>query len=33
VPWAWFGAARTDPTWEALFEDLEQHREATRDMG
>ena len=32
VPWAWFGSAKTDQTWEALFENLEQHREATRDM-
>jgi predicted RNase H-like HicB family nuclease len=32
VPWEWFGKARADPTWDALFDDLEQHREATRDV-
>ena len=26
------GAAREDPTWEALFDALEQDREATRDV-
>jgi hypothetical protein len=31
VPWEWFGEAKADPTWEALFDDLEQRREATRD--
>ena len=31
VPGAWFGEAKADPSWEALFDDLEQHREATRD--
>jgi predicted RNase H-like HicB family nuclease len=30
TPWAWFGTARTDPTWDALFDEIEQHREATR---
>jgi predicted RNase H-like HicB family nuclease len=32
VPWEWFGEAKADPTWDALFDDLEQHREATRDV-
>jgi predicted RNase H-like HicB family nuclease len=32
VPWEWFGEAIADPTWDALFADLEQRREATRDM-
>jgi predicted RNase H-like HicB family nuclease len=32
TPWAWFGMAREDPTWEALFDALEQDREATRDV-
>ena len=32
VPWEWFGAAKADPTWEALFDDLEQRREATRGV-
>jgi predicted RNase H-like HicB family nuclease len=31
IPWAWFGTARADPTWDALFDEIEQHREATRD--
>jgi predicted RNase H-like HicB family nuclease len=30
VPWEWFGAAKDDATWDALFEDIEQRREATR---
>jgi predicted RNase H-like HicB family nuclease len=29
--WAWFGTAKADPTWEALFDESEQSREATRD--
>jgi predicted RNase H-like HicB family nuclease len=32
VPWEWFGEAKTDPTWDALFDHLEQRREATRDV-
>jgi predicted RNase H-like HicB family nuclease len=32
VPWEWFGEAKADSTWDALFDDLEQHREATRDV-
>ncbi len=32
VPWEWFGEAKADPTWDALFDDLEQRREATRDV-
>jgi predicted RNase H-like HicB family nuclease len=32
VPWEWFGAAKADPTWDALFDALEQHREVTRDV-
>jgi predicted RNase H-like HicB family nuclease len=31
IPWAWFGTTREDPTWEALFDAIEQSREATRD--
>ena len=31
TPWAWFGTAREDPTWDALFDEIEQHREATQD--
>lgn len=30
VPWEWFGAFRDDATWDALFDDIEQRREATR---
>jgi predicted RNase H-like HicB family nuclease len=33
TPWAWFGTARADPTWDALFDAIEQSREATRDAG
>jgi predicted RNase H-like HicB family nuclease len=33
TPWAWFGTARVDPTWDALFNEIEQSREATRDAG
>ena len=32
VPWEWFGEAKADPIWDALFDDLEQRREATRDV-
>ena len=31
TPWAWFGTAREDPTWDALFDELEQHRETAQD--
>ena len=31
TPWTWFGTARADPTWDLLFDEIEQHREATRD--
>lgn len=30
VPWEWFGVAKDDPSWDTLFEEIEQHREATR---
>ena len=32
VLWEWFGEAKIDPTWDARFDDLEQHREATREV-
>jgi predicted RNase H-like HicB family nuclease len=32
VPWEWFGEAKADPMWDVLFDDLEQRREATRDL-
>jgi hypothetical protein len=31
TPWAWFGTAREDLTWDALFDEIELSREATRD--
>ena len=31
IPWAWFSIAEEDPTWNVLFDEIEQHREATRD--
>lgn len=30
VPWEWFGKAEGDITWDPLFDDIEQQREATR---
>lgn len=30
IPWQWFGAFQEDATWEALFNDIEQRRDATR---
>jgi predicted RNase H-like HicB family nuclease len=30
VPWQWFGAFQEDAHWDALFDDIEQRREATR---
>lgn len=30
VPWEWFGVAKDDTTWDALFDNIEQRREATR---
>jgi predicted RNase H-like HicB family nuclease len=30
VPWEWFGVVKDDATWDALFDDIERHREATR---
>jgi predicted RNase H-like HicB family nuclease len=31
TPWAWFGTAREDSTWAALFNEIEESRGATRD--
>jgi predicted RNase H-like HicB family nuclease len=31
TPWPWFATAKADPTWDALFDEIEQRREATRD--
>jgi predicted RNase H-like HicB family nuclease len=31
-PWEWFGRTKAEPTWDALFDDLEQRREATREV-
>jgi predicted RNase H-like HicB family nuclease len=30
VPWQWFGAFQRDADWDALFDDIERRREATR---
>jgi len=30
VPWQWFGAFQEDASWDALFDDIEQRRKATR---
>jgi hypothetical protein len=27
VPWNWFGKAKDDSTWDALFDDIEQRRD------
>jgi hypothetical protein len=32
VPWQWFGEAKADPMWEALFDEIKQRREAMRDV-
>jgi len=30
IPWEWFGAFQGDTSWDALFDEIEQRREATR---
>jgi predicted RNase H-like HicB family nuclease len=30
TPWEWFGTAKDDATWDALFDEIEENREATR---
>lgn len=30
VPWEWFGIGKTDPSWNGLFDEIEQKRDATR---
>jgi predicted RNase H-like HicB family nuclease len=30
IPWEWFGAAKEDVTWDALFEEIEERRESAR---
>ncbi|HEY7709717.1 MAG TPA: type II toxin-antitoxin system HicB family antitoxin [Candidatus Entotheonella sp.] len=30
IPWEWFDIAKDDATWEALFDKIEDNREATR---
>jgi predicted RNase H-like HicB family nuclease len=32
VPWEWFGKAKEDPTWDILFDEIEQRRDATRKL-
>ena len=31
-PWEWFGIAQDDPSWDEFFEEIEQKREATREL-
>jgi predicted RNase H-like HicB family nuclease len=31
IPWEWFGTAKDDATWDALFDEIEDNREATRE--
>jgi predicted RNase H-like HicB family nuclease len=31
IPWQWLGAAKDDPTWDALFDDIERNRDASRE--
>lgn len=31
VPWQWLGTAKNDPTWDALFDDIERERDASRE--
>jgi hypothetical protein len=33
VPWDWFGKAKDDMTWNALFDDIERYRDTTRKAG
>lgn len=30
VPWEWFGSGQGDPSWDELFDEIEQNRNATR---
>lgn len=29
APWEWFGVAQTDPTWDQLFDEIEESRNST----
>lgn len=31
VPWEWFGVGKADPSWDTLFDEIEQKRNETRD--
>lgn len=31
LPWEWFGIAKDDATWDVLFDEIEENREATRE--
>jgi hypothetical protein len=31
IPWEWFGIGKNDPSWDELFDEIEQRREATRE--
>jgi hypothetical protein len=33
VPWEWFGFGKDDPSWDALFDEIERRRDATREAG
>jgi hypothetical protein len=32
VPWIWFGIAEQDSSWEQLFDEIEEARDATRQL-
>ena len=32
VPWEWFGVSKADPSWDTLFDEIEQKRSETRDV-
>lgn len=32
VPWEWFGISKADPSWDALFDEIEHKRDETREM-
>lgn len=31
-PWEWFGIGKDDPSWDALFDEIERKRDETREM-
>lgn len=32
VPWEWFGAGKKGPSWERLFDEIEQERDLTQEV-